>query len=332
MSIEVSVIIPTRNRRAWLRRALEACWKQTYPASRFEVIVMDNLSSDGTTEMMRELEALSPCRLVYHVNKENRGPGPSRNGGARIAQGRVLAFCDDDCCPAPEWLEHGARAFDDPDIHFANGPVRYWPEQARQARFFSRYGHEVNQENPLYSWSNSFFLRATFLEMGGTDESLCLADFLDRVVDCGDTDLCWRMREKGYRNMFVPGALVYHELETMKPLNWVMEPLRLFNVPLLAARHPGLRRELFFGGLFFNLANVYFYLAVLGLVLGAAVHPAAFALAGPKLLWCLKVLQPWSSPARWLKFPVQAALVVARQACFIVALWYGSFRFRSVVL
>ena len=327
----VSVIIPTRNRRRLLRLAIEAVWRQTYDLSRLELIVVDNCSTDGTAEMMEELRKSSPCRLIYHVMPENRGPARSRNTGVRLSQGSILAFCDDDCEPWLDWVQHGISAFSE-DIAFVNGPVRYRPEQVAKSTFFTRYGHEVYGENPLYTWSNSFFEREAFLKMGGTDESLCQADFLGRVVDCGDTDLAWRMKEQGYKNAFAKQAGVWHELEAMSPINWILEPLRLFNVPLLAARHPELKRRVCRWNLFFHESNGYFYLFVLGLLFGAAIHPAWLLATVPYLGWTFRLIRPGLSLRRWIKAPAQIACLAARSAAFSVALVYGSVRFRSVVL
>src|SRR6187549_3849177 len=88
----VSVIIPTRNRSGMLREALMALAEQTLPASAFEVLVMDNCSTDETPQMMRDLAAELPFRVIYHVMPSNRGPARSRNTAAKMARAPILAF------------------------------------------------------------------------------------------------------------------------------------------------------------------------------------------------------------------------------------------------
>lgn len=330
--VRVSVIVPTRNRARLLRDVVGALWAQTLDPRSFEVIVVDNRSEDDTAAVMKELQAASPCRLLYHVMPENRGPARSRNTGARLARGAILAFTDDDCRPSPQWLERGISAFADERVAFATGPIGYKPEQLGTTGFFARDGRDVGEEHPTYSWTNILYRRDVFLAAGGSDEALCLPDFRQRVVDCGDTDLAWRIKEAGHRNAFVPDALVWHELEDMKPLDWVWEPFRLFVVPSLVRRHPALRRRLLRAGVFFTWANAMFYLALAGLVLGVALGPAWLLLGAPYLGWALWLLHEHASLRRAPKLAAQIALLAARQAALCAGMLYGSVRFRTLVL
>ena len=330
--LAVSVIVPTRNRRRLLQEVIGALWAQTVPPDRFEIIVVDNCSTDGTPELMAELIARSPCRLVYHVMPENRGPARSRNTGARLAGGEILAFTDDDCRPTPEWLASGLAAFR-AGVGLVTGRVLYKPEQAARAGFFSRESGQVLEEHPTYGCSNSLYRRDAFVQLGGIDETLGWPDLLDRVVECGDSDLAWRVKERGWATAFVPDALVYHELQQMAPLRWALEPLRLFVLPALVRRHPQLRARLLHGRVFFLLENGWFYLAMLGTALAPLWHPAALALTAPYLAWCLRFLRrSLSSPAGWPKVPLQVALLAVRQAVLCATLVYGSVRFRALVL
>ena len=134
--ILVSVIIPTRNRKVLLREALESLWQQTLDPARFEIIVVDNRSDDGTAEMLREAQAISPCRLVHHVMPENRGPVRSRNTGAAMMRGSLLALTDSDCRMHTRWLENALAAFEDPELAMLAGAVYHKPEQ--RPGFFQR--------------------------------------------------------------------------------------------------------------------------------------------------------------------------------------------------
>jgi glycosyltransferase involved in cell wall biosynthesis len=329
--IQVSVIVPTRNRSAMLKDVVEALWAQSFPKDRLEILVMDNCSTDDTPETMAELQRRSPCRLVYHVMPENRGPARSRNTGASRARGHILAFTDDDCRPAPDWLARGVAGFQD-SVGFVCGQVRYKPEQLPTAGFFSRDGRAVLAEHPTYTWSNILYRRDVFEEMGGSDESLCLPDLRNRVVDCGDTDLAWRVKERGYRSVFLPEMVVYHELEQLTPLNWVFEPYRLFVVAELLRRHPVLRERLLLWRLFFAPANLLLYLALAGLVLGLLLHPAFLALAAAYPAWALWLLRPALTGKGLPKVPAQVLFLTARQLMLCAGLIYGSFRFRCLVL
>ena len=101
---EISVVVSTRDREQRLRALLGALSRQTLEPDRFEVIVVDNGSEDGTA---RALDALAgDCRYPLTVVRRSRGdgPAPARNEGWRSARAPLVAFTDDDCEPAPGWL------------------------------------------------------------------------------------------------------------------------------------------------------------------------------------------------------------------------------------
>jgi glycosyltransferase involved in cell wall biosynthesis len=98
----VSVIIPTYNRRPILQKCLEHLANQTLEARCFEVIVVDDASTDDTAQMIRELTV--PYTLRYIPLDERTGPGGARNVGIEAAQADVIVFLDSDLIPAPQLL------------------------------------------------------------------------------------------------------------------------------------------------------------------------------------------------------------------------------------
>ena len=99
-----SVIISTYNRAHLLRPALESVLKQDFDRQRYEIIVVDNNSTDSTRSVVEELTTAHPhIRMAYLFEKE-QGLSPARNAGARAAKGEILAFMDDDSEAAPGWL------------------------------------------------------------------------------------------------------------------------------------------------------------------------------------------------------------------------------------
>lgn len=91
--VDVSVIIPTYNRKDSLLRTLDSLARQTYPTDRFEVIVVDDGGSDGTEEALAQRQF--PFALRY-IRQQNQGDARARNRGAQEAQGEILQFLDDD--------------------------------------------------------------------------------------------------------------------------------------------------------------------------------------------------------------------------------------------
>jgi glycosyltransferase involved in cell wall biosynthesis len=114
----VSVIIPVFNDAARLRRCLQALAGQTYPRERYEVVVIDNGSSD---DLGAAVAGLAFVRLGAE-----RAPGSyaARNAGLALAKGEVLAFTDSDCVPEPDWIAGGvARLLATPGCGLVAGGV-----------------------------------------------------------------------------------------------------------------------------------------------------------------------------------------------------------------
>jgi glycosyltransferase involved in cell wall biosynthesis len=98
----LSLIIPTYNRRASVLRTLESLEQQTYPVDRFEVVVVDDGSTDGTKDLVFDS---FPFRLRY-FRQHNSGATTARNAGAIQSRARILVFMDDDIAATPTMLEH----------------------------------------------------------------------------------------------------------------------------------------------------------------------------------------------------------------------------------
>jgi glycosyltransferase involved in cell wall biosynthesis len=96
----VSIVIPTYNRKDLLRETLQSLAQQTYPSDRFEIIVVDDGSSDGTQEITAEA---FPFTLRY-VQQHNQGDAAARNFGAQQSQADILVFLDDDILVEPDYL------------------------------------------------------------------------------------------------------------------------------------------------------------------------------------------------------------------------------------
>lgn len=101
-NIDVSVIIPTYNKKDFLEITLTALGFQTYPRDRFEVVVINDGSTDPTETLVSSLK--TPYQINY-TRQENRGRSAARNRGIEKAKGKTIIFIDDDCVPAPTFIE-----------------------------------------------------------------------------------------------------------------------------------------------------------------------------------------------------------------------------------
>jgi glycosyltransferase involved in cell wall biosynthesis len=121
----VSVIIPTYNRRDTLRETLESIARQTYPSDCFEVIIVDDGSTDGTSEIAAEV---FPFTLRY-FRQSNQGDAEARNLGARQSQADFLVFLDDDILVDPGYLTHLIHAHDKRQKKIVVGTCHLWLEE-----------------------------------------------------------------------------------------------------------------------------------------------------------------------------------------------------------
>ncbi len=100
----ISVIIPTFNRKELIQGAIRGVLNQNVPASTFELIVVDDGSTDGTKDVVDSLRAEYPDHKLVYVFQENRGAAHARNTGAERARGEILFFTDSDCTVPKHWL------------------------------------------------------------------------------------------------------------------------------------------------------------------------------------------------------------------------------------
>jgi glycosyltransferase involved in cell wall biosynthesis len=122
-----SVIIPTYNRKDLLKRALESVWTQSF--TDYEVIVVDDGSTDGTIEMLEARK--SGLTALKVIRQANAGPGAARNRGAKEATGDYLAFLDSDDLWLSWTLETHARAIKKHNPTMSSGAFVSFTDEAR---------------------------------------------------------------------------------------------------------------------------------------------------------------------------------------------------------
>jgi GT2 family glycosyltransferase len=196
-----SVIVPAYNSEGTIEQCLGALAGQSLQKDEYEVIVVDDGSTDGTADIIKRF----PVRYIY---QPNAGPAAARNRGAREAQGEIILFTDSDCVPESTWVEEMARPFEDAGVSAVKGAYRTSQKSltARfaQVEFEERFEMLKRAESiDMVDTYSAAFRRDVFRGAEGFDESF-------HVANNEDTDLSYRLSSAGHRMVFNPDAIVYH--------------------------------------------------------------------------------------------------------------------------
>jgi glycosyltransferase involved in cell wall biosynthesis len=123
--MKASVIVPVYNAAHEIEGLAERLLGQTFPADDYEILLVDNGSTDGTIGKLEALAARCAPRLRFLKEHERRGSYAARNKGLSVARGEILAFTDSDCTPVAAWLEEGIRCLESTPADLAGGHVRF---------------------------------------------------------------------------------------------------------------------------------------------------------------------------------------------------------------
>lgn len=207
MSVRFSVVVPTFNRPRQLARCLTALAEQTLPRLLFEVVVVD----DGGRQSLQPLIDDFAGRLqIKLLRQPNGGCAAARQFGIDHARGEYLAFTDDDCRPAPDWLAQiEAAVLRDPNCAVAGQTTNASDDdlyaEATQSIVESLVisGRDASGYVRYAPTNNLVFPKAPFFAIGALDRSW-------RIAGGEDRDLCARWNQAGFRLSYESSVRVLH--------------------------------------------------------------------------------------------------------------------------
>jgi glycosyltransferase involved in cell wall biosynthesis/tetratricopeptide (TPR) repeat protein len=240
-----SVIVPTYNRLPILRKCLAALEAQTLPPANFEVIVIDDGSSDGTQELLSQYQ---PPFLFQYLRQRNSGTGAARRNGVAHASGQYLLLMNDDTICAPDLLDQHLQvqrkyvrerwavlgSFEYPAAARQRALTRYFcvepfmfPQVSMEAGCPYGYSHFIT--------CNLSIPRDAVVEAGSFDSIYKLSE---------DTELGIRLYERGYRVLYHPDAHAIHD-HLPYPARNLIRRARVYGADYfyMFGRHPRVIRE-----------------------------------------------------------------------------------------
>lgn len=264
----ISVVVPTYRRPQLLKKCLTALCAQDLSPEAFEIVVADDGPSADTQALVESFcEEYAAVPAIRYLEVSGRhGPAAARNCGWRNARGNFIAFTDDDCQPAREWLWQGLLAL-------KQGADAVWgklvmPVPSRPTDYEKDASHLANAE---FITANCFCRKSILEQVGGFDEAF-------RLAWREDSDLFFNLLKADARIVHAPAAVVVHPI---RPAAWgisLSQQRKVLFDALLYKKHPQYYRARIRSLPPWNYYVIVLSLALaLGLVLSGHFNGAALA-------------------------------------------------------
>ena len=214
----VSVVICTYNRADYLKKCLDSMHDQNY--DNFEVIVVNGPSTDETENLLKKY----PFKVIQQ--KEKSGLSAARNLGIRTAKGEIIAFIDDDAVADKDWLDELTRVYTTEDIVSVGGKIApMWLSERPEwytdqlGGYLSLLDLSQNIKQIVFPHCpygcNMSFKKRIFKEIGYFD-ILMGRTSSKNLLSGEEIDLCKRINERGYKIIYSPKAIVYHQIDSSR--------------------------------------------------------------------------------------------------------------------
>jgi GT2 family glycosyltransferase len=315
----ISVVVSFHNEGALLRKCLQALLNQTYPRDRYEVILVNDGSADGSQETISDI-LLNPNTTVRIFSQSDKGPAAGRNLGVANAKGTVVAFTDPDCIADSAWLMEHARHYAEREVGGVEGRIETDCKELL-------YPIRVSPAGFRYVACNISYRREVLERIGLFDENFRWRE---------DSDLAYRVIGAGWKIESERDAVVYHPVKKLTKRALAIYGLKhRFDVALYR-KHPDIV------GKDFRLRKLgpvalsrEFFSCAAGL-LSAFLLWLAFSVSIPLSLSLFIVLAAWAILQRHRMLRRSARASLAWMVAFIVLVEigrvWGSFQFRRFML
>lgn len=222
----ISAIICTYNRAGFLPQLFESIENQSLSINSFEVIIINNNSTDNTETICRAFMQNNADLAIKYVVEEKQGLSHARNRGIAESNGEILTFLDDDAFLSDSFLETVLRHFqNNPDVDCVGGRIYLHYEDAPPA-WVSKYMAEmfgyydpgskpmVYRKRKFPRGSNMSFRRSVFDKAGVFNTHLGRTG--ENMLGAEEKELFFRIHRQGLKTVYLPHALVYHRVPSSR--------------------------------------------------------------------------------------------------------------------
>jgi glycosyltransferase involved in cell wall biosynthesis len=209
-----------------LAQALESLIQQTLNKRIYEIIVVENVCTDNTNELVRELMAIHPECNITLIHEDVPGAGHARNKGLKYARGDIVAFMDDDAKAKTDWLETALRCFEEvePKPIGIGGPIFPYYFPPKPAWFKDEYEIRTWGEQPrflnrgeMFSGSNMIFQKNVLEKFGGFDICVEIKGIsLILGEECTAFEKMWNSLDEACLLYYSPKLTVFHAVPNYK--------------------------------------------------------------------------------------------------------------------
>ncbi len=201
----VSIVIPVLNGARHINSCLKSLTQLEYPENNFEILVVDNGSTDGTIEIIRAFQTSNPQIKLHSEKVQNSYV--ARNLGVMNAKGQIIAFTDVDCIVDKNWLINLVKGFSRSLVGGVAGEILPGDVDSLIERYCAKAGivsQKATMDSeflPYPQTANVAYRKKLFDRIGN----------FNRIISCGDADFAWRVRlETDYKIVYAPDAILFH--------------------------------------------------------------------------------------------------------------------------
>ena len=233
MTVQISAIVCTFNRASYLRKAIQSLIEQTLDKNSYEILVVDNCSTDETKQVVKEFVHVPNLRYLY---EPIQGLSQARNTGWQNAKGKYVAYLDDDAIAHPKWLERILEVFETvtPQPGVVGGKIEpIWeaprPSWLLDSMDFCLSILDLSKDTPiisydrqLYAGANSAFPRELILKVGGFQVTLGRKG--SKLLSQEEILFWKQLQAQGYCCYYDPLIVVHHHIPSSRlTKKWILK-------------------------------------------------------------------------------------------------------------